>query len=273
MRNPCKRWSYASATVIFFVALLLDVKLMIVQEMRVQLKLVVAVLFLSLFSVAKAQTQVEYHHIVGKYFYEDLKDGHLPANLVTIQHLSSDKWGSNFLFVDMNMGDGNLQNAYTQIHRYTKFWKAPIYILTQYNGGLARGSETSFNHSYLGGVAWKYSNVARQTYFGVNMAYRYDQGWAKPHNMTLHTTWSWTSWNRVFTLCGFGTLSTQNLEGVKSGVNFLAEPQFWVNLNQFVGVHDDFNLSLGTEVKVSYSMLAPDKFYVLPTVGLKWTFK
>lgn len=241
--------------------------------MKHPLKLILVFLLFAVSGVAKAQTSVEYHHIVGKYFYDDLKEVNFPANLVTIQHNSDDKWGNNFLFVDMNMGQGKMNNVYTQIHRYTKFWKAPIYILTQYNGGLLRYTDSAFNHAFLGGVAWKYNNGDKQTYFGVDMAYRYDHGMAKPHNMSLNTSWSWTSWNRIFTLTGFAKLTTQSIEGVKSGVNFLAEPQFWVNLNQFVGVHDDFNLSLGTEVKLSYSMLTPDKFYALPTVGVKWTFK
>ncbi|MDO5017423.1 MAG: DUF5020 family protein [Porphyromonas sp.] len=238
---------------------------------RIVVAAVVAIL--SGFGLANAQTQVEYHHIVGKYFYGELKDAKFPANLLTIQHKSGDKWGENFLFVDMNMGDGHLQNAYTEIHRDTKFWEAPIYIHTQYNGGLARERQYDFNQAYLGGIAWKYRNPEKQAYVGVSMSYRYDRGLGKPHNMELYTTWSWTSWNRIFTLSGRGALTTQNLPEVTSGVRLLYEPQFWVNLNQFVGVHDDFNLSLGTEVKLSYSTVAPDQFYALPTVGIKWTFK
>lgn len=225
-----------------------------------------------LFGSANAQTNIQYHYIVGNHFYNDLKERKEPINLVTLEHASGDKWGTNFAFVDLNMGSGNLQNVYTQIHRDTKFWDAPIYIHTEYNGGVMRGNEFAFNHSYLGGVAWKYSNNQKQTYLGVNMSYRYDQGWAKPHNMTLHAVWSWTSWNRVFTINGFATLSTQNLGETNSGVRFISEPQFWINLNQFVGVDDEFNLSLGSEVKLSYSMLSPDRFYALPTIGAKWTF-
>ncbi|MDD7437386.1 MAG: DUF5020 family protein [Bacteroidales bacterium] len=220
---------------------------------------------------AKAQTNLQYHYTVGNHLHKDLQERKEPSHLVTLEHSSLDKWGSNFAFVDMNMGYGNLQNVYTQIHRDTRFWKAPIYIHTEYNGGVMRGNQFAFNHSYLGGIAWKYGND--RTYLGVNMSYRYDQGWAKPHNMTLHTVWIWNSWNRIFTINGFATLSTQNLSDVTSGIRFISEPQFWINLNQFVGVHDDFNLSLGTEIKLSYSMVAPDRFYALPTLGVKWTFK
>lgn len=230
-------------------------------------------LFCGLGNIAKAQTNIQYHYIVGKHFYGDLKERNEPANLITLEHSSADKWGTNFVFADMNLSCDNLQSVYTQIHRDTKFWSAPIFIHTEYNGGVMRGSKDAFNHSYLAGLAWKYNNSAKQAYVGVNMSYRYDQGWAKPHNMTLHSYYGWTSWNRVFTLTGFATLSTQNIEGVQSGVRFLAEPQFWINLNQFVGVDDDFNLSIGTEVKLSYSTHTLDKFYALPTVGAKWTFK
>lgn len=58
----------------------------------------------------------------------------------------------------------------------------------------------------------------------------------------------------------------------KSRVGFIAEPQLWLNLNQFVGVSDGFNLSLGTEVKLYYNFIQPDNFFALPTLGMKWTF-
>ncbi len=221
---------------------------------------------------AKAQTNIQYHYIVGNYFYNDLKEQKTPNNLLTLEHASGDKWGANYIFADFTMGNGNLQSVYTQIHRDTKFWEAPIYIHLEYDGGVARGSSDIFNHSYLGGLSWRYDNDAKATYLSVAMSYRYDQGWNKPHNMSLLGSWSWTSWNRLFTLSGFAVLNTQRVDGVNSGINFLSEPQFWLNINQFVGVPDDFNLSVGSEVKLSYSVVAPDHFYILPTVAAKWTF-
>lgn len=221
----------------------------------------------------QAQTNIQYHYMVGKHFYKELNHADTPANIMTLEHISGDKWGNNYLFADFTMGAGNLQNVYMQIQRDTKFWKAPIYLHLEYHGGVARGCKVAFNHSYLGGLSWSYVNSKQPAFVSLAMSYKYDQGWDQPHNMSLLTSWSWTSWNRLWTLSGFARLNTQKLEGVKSGVNFVTEPQCWLNINQFAGVPDDFRLSIGTEVKMSYSMVAPDRFYVLPTVAAKWTFK
>ena len=52
---------------------------------------------------------------------------------------------------------------------------------------------------------------------------------------------------------------------------FIAEPQLWVNLNKIKG-WDRVNLSIGSEVELSYNFVAPG-FKVMPTVALKWTFE
>ena len=57
----------------------------------------------------------------------------------------------------------------------------------------------------------------------------------------------------------------------KTPVIFLSEPQFWLNLNKIEGVDDDFRLSVGTEWELSYNF-AGNRFFVMPTLGLKWTF-
>ena len=64
-------------------------------------------------------------------------------------------------------------------------------------------------------------------------------------------------------------------------MTFLTEPQFWVNLNTLRGM-DGVNLSLGTEVEISNNFiyanwlynptLSHQKFFVNPTLAMKWTF-
>lgn len=220
-------------------------------------------------SKVSAQTNFQFHYVVGNHFYKELKSE--PTPLVTLEHFSTDKWGQNFFFVDMKMGDKVMNEAYYEMFRNLKFWDEPIFLHLEYNGGLNK--DFAFNHAYLAGVAWSYANSRNQSNVSVTMSYRHDQGWEKPHNMQLTTSWGWTSWNKLWTICGFFDLFTQRNEISQSGVVFLAEPQFWLNLNQFVGVHDHFNLSIGSEVKLSYNFVRPDKFYALPTLALKWTFR
>ena len=51
---------------------------------------------------------------------------------------------------------------------------------------------------------------------------------------------------------------------------FITEPQLWVNLNKIKG-WENINLSVGTEVELSCNFVNKG-FYVMPTVGAKWTF-
>ncbi len=51
---------------------------------------------------------------------------------------------------------------------------------------------------------------------------------------------------------------------------FLAEPQFWVNLNKIEG-WKDVNLSVGGEVELSSNFFEKG-FKAIPALGVKWTF-
>lgn len=235
---------------------------------RVPAFVVFVILFFCFGGKSLAQTSIQYHYNFGRHIYEEHKSA-VPS-LVTIEHFSPDAWGDNFFFVDFMIGRENMAEAYFEIARNLKFWKEPISLHLEYNGGL--NQDFKMHHAYLAGVNWSYVNLSDRVNVGVSMSYRHDQGHNNPHNMQLTTTWGWTSWNGIWTLCGFFDLWTQRIESAKSGVIFLSEPQFWMNLNQFQGVHDDFNLSLGTEVKVSYNFLMSDRFFVMPTLAVKWTF-
>ncbi|MEG2946772.1 MAG: DUF5020 family protein, partial [Bacteroidales bacterium] len=37
-------------------------------------------------------------------------------------------------------------------------------------------------------------------------------------------------------------------------------------------INDKFNLSVGTEVEVTYNFAGNDGFYVVPTLAMKWSF-
>ena len=51
---------------------------------------------------------------------------------------------------------------------------------------------------------------------------------------------------------------------------FLAEPQFWVNLNKIKG-WENINLSIGGEVELSNNFVE-EGFRAMPAIGAKWTF-
>ena len=70
------------------------------------------------------------------------------------------------------------------------------------------------------------------------------------------------------TVSGFVDVWTENLDRSSAipdkKVIVLSEPQMWYNIFH--------SFSVGSEVKLSYNFLADRKFYVIPTLAVKYTF-
>lgn len=229
-----------------------------------------AVLTLSGITDAAAQsknTNAQLHYNWGNHMYKDLKDRH--ELFMTVEHTSFDQWGMNFGFVDLTMGRNGMHSAYAEFVRELKFWEAPISAHFEYNGGVSNMG--SFNNVYLVGPSYAYVNSKNGLALSATAMYRHDQKVEKPHNFQFTGTWSWTSWNRLWTLKGFVDVWTMNVPN-RNHMVMVAQPQCWFNLNQIVGISDGFNLSIGTEIQLSYNFVAPDKFYAQPTAGIMWTF-
>lgn len=212
-------------------------------------------------------TNIQLHYNWGNHMYKELRNQH--DIFATIEHASIDKWGKNYGFVDMLMGQNGMRSAYTELSRELKFWDAPFSAHIEYNGGLSNYS--AFNNVYLAGPSYSYVNAKKNLTLSAMALYRHDQKMEKPHNFQFTGVWSWTSWNRLWTLNGFVDLWTMDLKD-RNHMVMLAQPQLWFNLNQVVGFSDYFNLSIGTEIQLSYNFVAPDKFYAQPTAAIKWTF-
>lgn len=233
-------------------------------------KLLMASLVVTAFFGLKsgAQTNLQFHYNFGQIIYEDLRN---TGPLLTLEHSSSDNWGDTYFFTDFVFEKSFMSDIYLKAYRNLRFWNAPFSLHLEYNGGLNRLSP--HHHAYIGGVHYGYKNPSRALFLGLSVNYRHDYKQPRPHNMYMTADWSWTSWNRVWTICGFTSLWTAPHDLSQSRVILLTEPQLWMNLNQIVGFHDNFNMSIGTEVKISYNYMAMDKFHVMPTLGVKWTFR
>ncbi len=95
------------------------------------------------------------------------------------------------------------------------------------------------------------------------------------HSWHLTAVWGVHFAKRMFTFSGYADLSYD--ESVNGSLVFGSEPQFWFNLDALSGVDDDFNLSIGTEVEITNNLVWPtdglnNRFYVTPTLAVKWTF-
>lgn len=158
-----------------------------------------------------------------------------------------------------------MASAYWEISRELKFWKGPISAHLEYNGGLP-----FVKNAYLAGPTYSYNNAQFTRGFTLSALYKYIQKANEPNNFQLTATWYLHFADGKCSFMGFADWWRE--PSAVGDFVFLSEPQFWVNLNRFKGVDEKFNLSLGSEVEVSYDFAGRDGLFVIPTLAMKWSF-
>lgn len=223
---------------------------------------------LSISSVAKAQN-VQLHYDFGHLLTEDMKAR--PALTSTVEMFRPDKWGSTFFFIDMDYQNSGIKSAYWEIARDLRFWKLPLSVHVEYNGGLR--DDTSYDDAYLLGTNYSYNADDFSYGFGITPMYKYLAKQSNPHSFQLTGTWYYHFAKGLFTFTGFADLWGNRDSSGQNMMGFLMEPQLWFNLNKLPCIADDCNLSIGTEVEMSYNFpVKNERFYALPTIAVKWSF-
>lgn len=202
----------------------------------------------------------------------------------TIEQQSLDRFGDTFYFVDMSWRDQGAVNANWKFMRNLRFWRPPFALHLRYDGGLrfrdyAPSTERtkpafSLNDAFMLGGSYTYLSPTRRTMLQLIPLYKYIKGAEQPHNFELCGVWRFASASGLFTATGFFSWWRQELKAPGWGsttFKFMSQPQLWCNLNRIRGVAPDFNLSVGTELRVSKNVDAP-QWIVAPTLGLKWSF-
>lgn len=230
-------------------------------------KIIFAFFVCMLLSVAGLRSQnIQLHYDFGRSLYDKDYAGR-PVLTSTVEKFHPDTWGSTFFFVDMDYNSEGVAAAYWEIAREVKFWKGPFSTHLEYNGGLAKGF--SYNNAYMLGGTYTYDNASFSKGFSLTAMYKYIQKHRSPNNFQLTGTWYVHFCNHLFTFSGFADCWREETAFGKT--IFMAEPQFWVNLNRMKGVNKNFNLSVGTEVELSNNFGGREGFYAIPTLALKWT--
>ncbi|MDO4703474.1 DUF5020 family protein [Tannerella sp.] len=206
---------------------------------------------------------VQVHYDFGRATNDKL--GSRPLWTTTVEMFKPDKWGSTFFFVDMDYKSDGVASAYWEISRELKFWKGPISAHLEYNGGLP-----FVKNAYLAGPTYSYNNAQFTRGFTLSALYKYIQKANEPNNFQLTATWYLHFADGKCSFMGFADWWRE--PSAVGDFVFLSEPQFWVNLNRFKGVDEKFNLSLGSEVEVSYDFAGRDGLFVIPTLAMKWSF-
>lgn len=217
-------------------------------------------------SVSVSAQNIQLHYDFGRSLYNnDLKAR--PLMTSTVEKFQPDQWGSTFFFVDMDYTSEGVQSAYWEIARELKFWKGPFSAHIEYNGGVVKGF--SINNAYLAGMTYTYNNASFSRGFSLSAMYKYIQKNSSPNNFQLTGTWYMNMCDNLLTFSGFADFWREKTPS--STMQFLSEPQFWVNLNRIKGVNEKFNLSVGSEVELSHNFGGRKGFYAIPTLALKWT--
>ncbi len=237
---------------------------------------------LTVFSLTATAQNVQLHCDLGHSLNGDLTSR--PSVTTTVEMFKVDKWGSTFMFTDLDYQRDGVAGAYWEIARefnltHNKQWAAHV----EYNGGLTSNEDswnaTRFQHAFLAGGAWNWHSADFSKTFSVQAMYKYyfkNRHYdARPFSgFQLTEVWGVNFAKGLCTFSGFCDLwYDPNVQGKWI---LLSEPQFWVNLNRLKG-WKGINLSLGSEVEISNNFVWNDKGqnnkpYVIPTVAAKWTF-
>lgn len=216
-------------------------------------------------------TNLQFHYNFGKEIYKADPIFYGPS--LTAEHFGTDRYGETLVHVDADLGQQGIADTRWVLARDLKFWDAPIALHGEYRGGLTRVADRPrVENAYVAGLDYVYTNSAKDLKLNFVAGYRYNQNAAKPHGLQLSGYWQWTSWNRLWSLIGYVNAYTTQTGNEEMAIAFQAEPQFWLNINQFAGVSDALDLSVGVEGRMYYNVFMPQRFLAMPTLALKWNF-
>lgn len=232
---------------------------------------------------AEAQN-IQLHYDLGRYVHPDAQ-AHRPVMTATLEQQSLDRWGDTFYFVDMTWLDQGAVSANWKFMRNLRFWSGPLSWHVRYDGGLrfidtkssspATASRAiSMRDAFMTGGTYTYLSKDRRLMLSFSALYKHIKGHHKPHNIEFCPVWKYSSASGLFSATGFLSLWSEedNRPGWATDLKLMTQPQFWLNLNKVKGIAKDFNLSVGTEVRISKNIDAP-QWICAPTLALKWSFR
>lgn len=228
----------------------------------------ICIFALSLFMALGVQAQnIQLHYDFGRSLYGDETAGR-PHITTTVEKFMPDSYGSTFFFVDMDYNSNGVKSAYWEVSRELKFWEGPFSAHVEYNGGL--NNSFSFNNAYLLGATYTYNTADFSKGFTLTAMYKYIQKNPSPQSFQITGTWHMNFCKDKFTFSGFADFWREQRAWQGTNTIFLAEPQFWVNLNKVKGFSSKLPLSIGSELELSNNFVAKG-FFAIPTIALKWT--
>ena len=195
---------------------------------------------------------------------------------LTFKTFKALEFGSFLLKLEASL-DGarhNVSKGYLEVSQTVRFWKAPVYVLGEYSGGLGLFDGTAggfyIANAYHVGVAYPFQ--VRGGWANAAVAYKHTNFTRASHDPQATLYWG-RPLGRRWAFASTGVFWTQNrnhgddftagLRG-KEGA-FLVENEIWWRA---VGL-----VSVGSEVRVSRNVYASDgRVLVYPTLGMRYLF-
>lgn len=228
-------------------------------------KISLAIVFCTLSSSFAFAQNLQLHYDFRHSLYDTVA---APRNylMATFEMFKPDRLGSTFMFVDFDFtgGNTNLGTIYTEIARDFQIGRFPIMPHIEYNGGISSGF--TIENAFMAGSSYNFT-LGR---FNMNtyLAYKLHTFERLSHDAQLTLVWSANLLNERLTISGFADIWTENRnrtsgqQGKK--VIFMSEPQIWFNIVP--------SFAVGSEVRMSYNFITANKFYIIPTIAVKYTF-
>ncbi len=241
---------------------------------------VLSFFLLSLLTLGVQGQNIQLHYDLGHSLYSELSGR--PNVTTTLEMYKGDRWGSTYLFTDIDYYTDGAAGVYWEFMREFNVSSDKRWALhLEYDGGAKTiehtGSGNRFQHAALGGVAWNWASSDYTKTFSVRAMYkRYFTGQSRSafHSWQVASVWGLPLADGLCTFSGFAYVWYDKEVG--GHLITLSEPQFWLNLNKLRGM-EEVNLSVGTEVELSNNFVYDNegknnKFYAIPTIVAKWTF-
>lgn len=228
----------------------------------------IAVMAMSIFAGNKAAAQNV------QLFYDTERE----CATTTVEMFRPDKFGSTFFFIDFDYTP-KASGAYWEIAReFSVFKNTSAPWLTwhvEFNAGL-NDAAGSFNNAWLTGLTYSGHSADFSKTWSLTASYKYIpdtyglNGSKQESNFQITGVWGISFADGWCSFSGFADFWREARAWQGTEYIFIAEPQFWVNLNKIEG-WKDVNLSVGGELEIS-SNFVEKGFKVMPAIGAKWTF-
>jgi hypothetical protein len=184
--------------------------------------------------------------------------------------------GSFLLKLEANL-DGtrhNVSKGYLEVSQTIRFWKAPVYVLGEYTGGLGLFDEASGGYylanAYIVGTAYPFK--WKGGYANVSLGYKHTNFPRSSRDPQASLYWGRSLGERgAFASTGvFWTQNRNHGDEFTAGLtgkrgSFLIENEVWWKA---IGL-----VSVGSNFRVSQNVYATDgRLLVYPTLGLRYLF-